>query len=159
MNRVYLAGPDVFRADAMDHANYLKLLCHDYGFIGMYPLDADIDTNDDLNIVSKRIYEANIGLINSCNLVIANLNNFRGPECDSGTAWEVGYAIAKGIPVYGYCDDPYTEYKTHVSDPGYPYTQVENFENRFNLMIACSIRGPYDSIESALISAKIDLKI
>ena len=34
--------------------------------------------------------------------VLANLDFFRGPEPDSGTCFEVGYAVARGKPVFGY---------------------------------------------------------
>jgi len=35
-------------------------------------------------------------------LVIANMTPFRGPSMDVGTAVEVGYAYARGLPVFGY---------------------------------------------------------
>lgn len=104
--KLYLAGPDVFRADAVAHGEALKALCARYGFEGLYPLD---------NALPKRfaepreqaawIYRANIGLIERADAVLANLNFFRGAEPDSGTAFEVGYATALGKPVYGYVDD------------------------------------------------------
>ncbi|MCT0975824.1 nucleoside 2-deoxyribosyltransferase, partial [Pseudomonas aeruginosa] len=37
--KLYLAGPDVFRADAVAHGEALKALCARYGFEGLYPLD------------------------------------------------------------------------------------------------------------------------
>ena len=36
--------------------------------------------------------------INHCTVVVAVLD---GRQVDDGTAWEIGYAYAKGIPVYG----------------------------------------------------------
>ncbi|MCY3019946.1 MAG: nucleoside 2-deoxyribosyltransferase [Planctomycetota bacterium] len=36
--------------------------------------------------------------VDSCHCVVALLD---GPDCDSGTSFEVGYAFAKGIPVVG----------------------------------------------------------
>ena len=38
--KLYLAGPDVFRADAVAHGEALKALCARYGFEGLYPLAA-----------------------------------------------------------------------------------------------------------------------
>ncbi len=38
--RVYLAGFDVFRADAAAHGEHLKLQCRMRGMVGLYPLDA-----------------------------------------------------------------------------------------------------------------------
>ena len=37
--------------------------------------------------------------------MLANLEPFRGSEPDSGTAFEVGYALALGKPVYAYLSD------------------------------------------------------
>ena len=48
------------------------------------------------------IYRNNVGAIDSADLVVANLN---GITTDDGTAWGVGYAVAKGIPVVGLFTD------------------------------------------------------
>ncbi|MEM7094182.1 MAG: nucleoside 2-deoxyribosyltransferase [Actinomycetota bacterium] len=48
------------------------------------------------------IYRNNVGAIERCDLVIANLN---GITTDDGTAWEIGYAVAKGTPVLGVFTD------------------------------------------------------
>lgn len=44
------------------------------------------------------VYKACIAGIEASDAVLANLD---GPGCDDGTAFEVGYAVAKGIPVIG----------------------------------------------------------
>ncbi len=100
---IYLAGPDVFRPDANAHGASLKQLCAQYGFEGLFPLDQSVPPH----ITSAAdqahwIYRANIGLIRRADAVLANLDFFRGPEPDSGTCFEAGYAIALGKPVYGY---------------------------------------------------------
>src|SRR3546814_43940 len=51
------------------------------------------------------IDRANIALIERADAVLANLDFFRGPEPDSGTCFEVGYAVAKGKSVFGYIPD------------------------------------------------------
>src|SRR3546814_9394970 len=44
--------------------------------------------------------------VQTCALpVLANLDFFRGPEPDSGTCFEVGYAVAQGKSVFGYIPD------------------------------------------------------
>lgn len=100
---LYLAGPDVFRPDARARGKQLKADCAEFGFEGLFPLDQDVP----MDIVEAAeqaawIYRANIGLIERADAVLANLDFFRGPEPDSGTCFEVGYAVAKGKPVYGY---------------------------------------------------------
>ena len=100
---LYLAGPDVFRPDAAQRGAWLKACCAEYGFEGLFPLDQDVPAD----IVApgqqaRWIFEANIGLIEQTDAVLANLDFFRGPEPDSGTCFEVGFAVARGKPVYGY---------------------------------------------------------
>lgn len=100
---LYLAGPDVFRPDAHARGLELKALCAQFDIEGLFPLDQDVP----VHIVDPReqaawIYRANIGLIERADAVLANLDFFRGPEPDSGTCFEVGYAVAKGKPVFGY---------------------------------------------------------
>ena len=99
----YLAGPDVFRPDARERGAALKALCARCGFEGLFPLDQDVPAHlVDPGEQARWIYRANIALIERADAVLANLDFFRGPEPDSGTCFEVGYAVAKGKPVFGY---------------------------------------------------------
>lgn len=102
--RIYLAGPDVFRPDAAAVFSQLKALCAQLGCVGLEPSDGGIaagfqGTDAEL---AQRIYDGNIALIRQADGVLANLLNFRGQEPDSGTVFEVGYAIALGKPVAAY---------------------------------------------------------
>lgn len=101
--RIYLAGPDVFRPDAAAWGRHLRTLCGAQGFEGVFPLDENLP--GDLaspQAVARRIYKANIAHIDACDAVLANLNGFRGAEPDSGTCFEVGYAVARGKVVVGH---------------------------------------------------------
>ena len=98
--KVYLAGPDVFYPDALARGHQMRGICSDYGFQGVYPLDTPIDLA--LPAASKAIFKANRELIDGADAVLANLRDFRGFEPDSGTVWEVAYALAKGKTVIGY---------------------------------------------------------
>lgn len=103
IHTLYLAGPDVFRPDARERGQMLKDACAAFGFEGLFPLDQDVPAQIiDPAAQAAWIYRANIGLIERADAVLANLDFFRGPEPDSGTCFEVGYAVAKGKPVYGY---------------------------------------------------------
>ncbi len=73
----------------------MKMMCAEKGFVGCYPFDNEADNTPD-------IFAGNCKLIDEADIVIANLNPFRGKEPDSGTCFEVGYAYAKGKTVYGY---------------------------------------------------------
>ena len=100
---LYLAGPDVFRPDAHARGLELKALCAQFDIEGLFPLDQDVPAHiADPSEQAAWIYRANIGLIERADAVLANLDFFRGPEPDSGTCFEVGYAVAKGKPVFGY---------------------------------------------------------
>lgn len=48
------------------------------------------------------IYRNNVDAIERSDLVVANLN---GITTDDGTAWEIGYAVARGTPVIGLFTD------------------------------------------------------
>jgi hypothetical protein len=45
--RIYLAGFDVFRPDALAHGETLKALCRAFGFEGLYPLDGAVPSITD----------------------------------------------------------------------------------------------------------------
>lgn len=99
--KIYLAGPDVFRSDAQEFAEKSRALCRKYGFEALTAMDHPESE-------AKAIYEANINLIRKAQIVVANLNPFRGAEPDSGTVFEVGYALALGKKVFGYVESDET---------------------------------------------------
>lgn len=93
--KIYLAGPDVFRPDVDAWAESARAVCRRHGFEPLLPIDHGETT-------PERIFQANLNLIRKAQIVVANLDPFRGPEPDSGTAFEVGYALALGKKVCGY---------------------------------------------------------
>jgi nucleoside 2-deoxyribosyltransferase len=104
--RAYLAGPDVFLLDALDVAKRKKDICAKFCFDGVFPLDSELDL-EGLSLQEKgyRISAANERLIQTSDVVFANMTPFRGPSCDVGTAFEMGYARALGKPVFAYTND------------------------------------------------------
>jgi len=148
MPTVYLAGPDVFRPDAMAHGQALKDLCAQHGFTGLFPLDHQLPSGLAGEAAARWIYQANVALIRRADLVMANLDEFRGPaEPDSGTAFEVGFAVALGKPVWAYTGDRGTIVERaavgHDAE-GRPLDargfHVEDFGLGKNLMLACSVQ-------------------
>lgn len=93
--RAYLAGPDVFRPDALAWAEAARALCRAHGVEALIPLDGNASD-------AVGIYQQNIAMIHAADVVLANLNAFRGAEPDSGTCFEVGFALALGKRVIGY---------------------------------------------------------
>ena len=134
--RVYLAGPDIFRADADAWAVTARELLAAYGLKALIPLDGNETT-------AGGIYRANLEMIRSADVVLANLNAFRGIEPDSGTCFEVGFAAALGKTVIGYLADGRT-HKDKVGHDGgaMPLAadglRVEDFNLPLNLMLAMS---------------------
>ncbi|MGS1117296.1 nucleoside 2-deoxyribosyltransferase [Castellaniella sp. UC4442_H9] len=147
MTSVYLAGPDVFRPDAIPYGESLKAACRRFGLEGLYPLDNALPPGLSKPQAAAWICQANLALIRRADIVMANLNPFRGAEPDSGTVFEVGYAAALGKPVWGYLEDAraIVDRVTHRVNPDGRLVdeqglQVEDFGLPLNLMLACSIR-------------------
>lgn len=164
MKSVYLAGPDVFYVDAERLAEEHKRLCRQYGFEPMHPIDQP-------NLTSEHIFGTNIEMLRRADAVVANLNPFRGTEVDSGTAFEVGFAIARGIPVVGYVANS-ESLKDRVERLLGPLVEqnctwrdrdanlVENFEYPLNLMLAESclivVGGFVDALKA--LAASLDME-
>jgi len=107
MRRFYLAGPDVFAPDALAIGRRKQAICAELGAVGLFPLD-NAPPPDGLSAIdlARRIYADNVALMQAADGCIANLSPFRGPNADDGTAWETGWMIAAGKPVFGHVDDP-----------------------------------------------------
>lgn len=148
--KIYIAGFDVFKDNAIELGNKYKEICKLYGFEGLYPLD-----NTSLN--SNEIFRGNIGLIIQSDIIVANLNNFRGQTMDDGTAFELGYGYASGKLLYGYIDDS----RSMVAKIGYQDNNgynVENFGKPINLMIAESVNIVEGDFTDCVKRLKLDMK-
>jgi nucleoside 2-deoxyribosyltransferase len=102
--RVYLAGPEVFLPNAAEVGEEKKRLCAKYGVLGVFPLDTELEGQG--RALGLAISAANEQLIRSSDLLVANMTPFRGPSADVGTAYEMGFARALGLPVFAYTNDP-----------------------------------------------------
>ena len=94
---LYLAGPDVFRPDVREWAQSARALCEGRGHRALLPVDKVLAD-------PAEIYRHNVALIREADALLANLAPFRGAEPDSGTAFEVGFALALGKRVIGYVE-------------------------------------------------------
>lgn len=150
MKKIYIAGPDVFEKNAQQIGIKYKELCINYGFEGLYPLDNEIEFTSKKE-TAQVIFEANIKLIQQADIVIANLNDFRGKEADSGTVWECGYASALGKEVYAYMNnthpylDRFDDNEKHLDKDISVMVDtndkiIEDFDLPINLMLGCSIK-------------------
>ena len=127
----------------------LAAACDALGLAALLPADG----NEGLTTEApeKQIYVANMQRLRGADGVVANLACFRGLEPDSGTVFEVGAAVALGIPVvaYGvpegsYADRVRSALPTRTGGDGVlrdaDDMAVERFDLPLNLMLACSIR-------------------
>lgn len=148
MKKIYLAGPDVFRENALEFFKSVKSLVISYGFIPLAPLDNVIpfeEGESNKPESADKIFKANIQLINEADIVLANVVPFRGVCIDDGTAFEIGYAFAAKKLIYGYGDDcdillkEKTEKHFLYASPSH-FPVIEDFGYCSNLMICSSIK-------------------
>jgi nucleoside 2-deoxyribosyltransferase len=152
---VYLAGFDVFRSDAIEHGRYLKALCAKHGMQGLYPFDNEATPGLAPEATARLICSMNIDMLRRCTAVLANLNVFRGLEPDSGTAFEVGMAVALGKPVWAYFD-PVGSLRELVAHDARGFDAqgfaVEDFGLPRNLMLACTWAGFSNTAEEGVVA-------
>lgn len=93
MHKIYFAGPDVFSPDWESFKQEISALCSEFSFYPIFPIDEG-------GLSSRKIYLANLERIRTSDAIFANLMPFRGIEPDSGTSFEIGFAIGIGKPVF-----------------------------------------------------------
>lgn len=96
MKTVYLAAP-LFSEAECDFNRKLKGELHSLGFKVFLPQEDSNNVHDKTNR-QKIIFNKNLTGIENSDLIVAVID---GADVDSGTAWEIGYAFAKGKPVIG----------------------------------------------------------
>lgn len=136
--RIYLAGPDVFQRDYALHKQRLKDWCAELNLTPLCPGDDEV-TGATKADISRGIFDINMALIESADYVVANVANFRGHEPDSGTVFEIGYAIGRGKKVWCY-NTPAQALIEQVpqAEPGICHAGmlIEDFGLARNLMLA-----------------------
>ncbi len=176
--RIYLAGPGVFRSDAKQYGLDLKRMAKSFGMEGLWPLDASINNIRETYGLpriadgevlagvknARLIYSANVAILETCDGVIADISPFRGPSLDPGTAFEIGYAVHAGKPVFAWSNDhrsyldrcryfiPATAF-WYFENKDKDEMLIENFGLSDNLMISIPIKGPYRSAQEAMLAA------
>jgi nucleoside 2-deoxyribosyltransferase len=151
-NRVYLAGPEVFHPAHASIFDERLAICRTHGLTAVVPLDAGAKT-------AVEIYRSNVARLEASHAVIANITPFRGPHGDVGTAWEMGYATARGLPVFAFSAtaEPLASRVPAGSRPGTDRDglAVEPFGLMENLMIVESLcdRIVHPTFEAAVAAA------
>lgn len=160
--KIYLAGPEVFSPNPQKEGHRLKEICRNHGCKGIFPLD-DGPNLDGLEPeeIAEEIFDANLKKIDDCDAVIANMSPFRGPGMDGGTAFEVGYAYARGKIIVGWSSDDreYIDRARDHFDGAVKKTdrwrdpdgwEVEDLGLPDNLMMSCATIEVVSDFESAL---------
>lgn len=163
--RVYLAGPDVFRPDAVEHLQALARSCEVLGLEPLIPSDsgaaaAGLKGAD----LAQAIYEV-MSLLAKADGVVANLTPFRGAEPDSGTVFEIGVAHALGKPVVAYGVEGNYANRVKALLPvvrdatgalrDAAGLEVEDYGRPVNLMLACSVKIETNAAEALAAVAHI----
>jgi nucleoside 2-deoxyribosyltransferase len=103
LQRMYLAGPDVFAAGALEIGDLKKQVCARHGMAGVYPSDlVKLDPQLSPRDQALAIYDVLERAMHDCDGAFVDLTPFRSPSMDVGTAFEMGYMKALGKPVFAY---------------------------------------------------------
>lgn len=163
--RVYLAGPDVFFDDRARIFEDLAATCDRLGLQALPPWENSDGAATTLargEPLARHIYQDNIRRIREADGVIAHLVNFRGQEPDSGTVFEMGFAVALGKPVIGYgiAAGSYAERVAAAIDcarddkgrliEAATRAKVEDMGQPVNLMLGCSADALVGTAREAL---------
>jgi nucleoside 2-deoxyribosyltransferase len=163
---LYLAGPELFHPDGAERADRMRALCIEHGFAPISPLDAGDDPIDGSPVAGRSLAEMifcnNLAMIRRADVVVANLGQFRGPDPDPGTAFELGYGYALGKRCVVYSDDGDTALErverfygpvSHRAD-GTPIDRdglsIEDFGAPFNLMLSSGAEVVRGGLREAL---------
>lgn len=163
----YIAGFECFYEDGQERAQRAVDLCQKYGVEAISPvLGQDgkvVDFSKGKREAARQIYEYNMGYLDACDMIIANLNTFRGNEPDSGTCVECGIAIAKGKKCFAFVEDARPMVQSFkgetVTDKNgvlrdLEGANIEDFDMPLNLMIGIPFTIVQGDIEQALIEVK-----
>src|ERR1700685_2293065 len=126
MTKLYLARP-LFTVAAQTSTAALARFLESHGFEVWLPQEHEPRQAAKRNR-AKAIFQMNVAALDASDLVVACMD---GPDPDSGTAWECGYAYAKSKPIVCYR----TDFRVSGDTEGAPYNLMlsESATTRFEL--------------------------
>ena len=133
MQKIYLSGPLFSRADIAWGGRVKSFL---------------EDRLDDISILwpheivpctagMQEIFQANLRALGQAEMMVSLLD---GPQVDDGTAWEIGYAYARGLPIIGL--------RTDFRQAG------DTAHSVANAMVECACVHIYRSADELLVAAE-----
>ncbi|MDD1705569.1 MAG: nucleoside 2-deoxyribosyltransferase [Methanoregulaceae archaeon] len=93
--RLYLAAPLFSKAERNYNRHLAERLRNNF-FEVYLPQDAGDDSHTRDGTAHRKIFDQHLAALEATDLMVAVID---GADADSGTAWEMGYAFAKGLPV------------------------------------------------------------
>lgn len=122
MTKIYLAGPLFSLAEQSFNAELARFL-EGEGFEVWLPQEHEPRSN-----TAQAIFAMDVEALDRADMVVACMD---GPDPDSGTAWECGYAYAKGKPIVCYR----TDFRITGDTKGAPYNLMlsESATARFEI--------------------------
>lgn len=148
--QVYLATLTRYDEDAKEKYEIMKKLCNKYGLEAIVPTDwadevVEIKT-DNLYLKTANIFDNYQQHVRNCDIIIADVNNYKGYECSNDVAFECGMGFQLGKKLYGFMDDA-RAMKDRIPHLGEAREyrdmcgcNVENFNYPLNLMLGCSLK-------------------
>lgn len=146
---VYLAGPERYAPDAEEVYARMKCVCAEYGYDVLTPLDR---AREEPDVVEDNPYQrATVEFyryqqhVRDCDIIVANLNDFRGYEPSNDVSFECGMGYQLGKKLFGYMADtrimkeripnygPEREFRDECG------RNAENFDYPINLMFSASM--------------------
>ena len=102
---IYLAGPDPYLPDGEALIQRKRELCEALGLTAVpsrKPAPEDGSSGRAGELQARVLYTEALQALRDADAVIANLTPWRGPDCHTATAFEIGFASALGKPVFAY---------------------------------------------------------
>lgn len=165
---VYLAGFERYDADGEAVFAKMKALCEQYGMRAVSPLDwapgVEKIESDNPYITAANLFDNYQQHVRNCDILIANLNDYRGYEVNNDVSFECGMGFQLRKKLYGYMDDasPMINRIPHLGEENEFRDQtgsnVENFNYPANLMFGSSMTIFEGTFEEIIAKVAEDLK-
>lgn len=126
MPKVYLASP-LFTDEQKFRINKVVKYLRNSGNEVFSPMEYTVENAWDMSCIEwgKKVYDHDVVGLDAADVVVAI---YDGLMSDSGTAWEIGYAYAKGKDVILLCSDIKAKQSLMVTNSSLIVHSLDNFQ-------------------------------